>query len=86
LVRVQGDFMTGAGIQHGDLLVVDRALEPKSATIVVAVINGELTVKRLRIADERVWLLPETPRYPPFEIRAGNARQSSPHRAHLPFK
>ena len=70
-VRVQGDSMTGAGIHHGDLLVVDRALEAKSGSIVVAVINGELTVKRLRVEGTRVWLMPENPRYPALEIRDG---------------
>lgn len=70
-VRVQGDSMTGAGIHHGDLLVVDRAREPKSGAIVVAVINGELTVKRLKIEGEGVWLMPENPRYPALEIREG---------------
>ena len=70
-VRVQGDSMTGAGIHHGDLLVVDRALEPKSGAIVVAVINDELTVKRLKIEGARIWLMPENPRYPALEIREG---------------
>lgn len=70
-VRVQGDSMTGAGIHHGDLLVVDRALEPKSGAIVVAVINGELTVKRLQITGEKIWLRPENPRYPALEITEG---------------
>ncbi len=70
-VRVQGDSMTGAGIHHGDLLVVDRAREAKPGAIVVAVINGELTVKRLKIESDRVWLMPENPCYPPLEIRDG---------------
>nr|WP_052348247.1 translesion error-prone DNA polymerase V autoproteolytic subunit [Imhoffiella purpurea] len=70
-VRVQGESMTGAGIHHGDLLVVDRALEPKSGAIVVAVVDGELTVKRLHIEGERVWLMAENPAYPPLEIRDG---------------
>ncbi|WP_295404569.1 translesion error-prone DNA polymerase V autoproteolytic subunit [uncultured Thiocystis sp.] len=72
-VRVRGDSMTGVGIHDGDLLVVDRALEAKSGSIVVAVIDGELTVKRLNIAGDRVWLLPENPAYPPLEIRDGMA-------------
>jgi DNA polymerase V len=70
-VRVQGDSMTGAGIQHGDLLVVDRSLEPKSGAVVIAVVNGELTVKRLKADSGEVWLVPETPDYPPLEIREG---------------
>jgi DNA polymerase V len=71
LVRVQGDSMIGAGIQHGDLLVVDRSLEPKSGTIVIAVVNGELTVKRLKADSGGVWLVPENPNYPRLEIREG---------------
>ncbi len=71
-VRVQGDSMTGAGIYNGDLLVVDRALEPKSGTIVIAVINGELTVKRLFKNENKTLLLPENPRYPPIEIKEGS--------------
>ena len=72
-VRVKGDSMVGAGIHHGDLLVVDRALEARSGSIVVAVVDGELTVKRLRLEGERVWLMPENPAYPPLEIRDGMA-------------
>jgi len=70
-VRVQGESMTGAGIHNGDLLVVDRALEPRSGSIVVAVVDGELTVKRLKVEGERVWLMAENPAYPPLEIRDG---------------
>jgi len=70
-VRVEGDSMTGAGIHHGDLLVVDRALEPRPGHIVVAVVNGELTVKRLEARDGSLWLMPENPDYPPLEIREG---------------
>jgi len=47
--RVKGDSMTGAGIHNGDLLVVDRAAEPISGCVVVAAIDGDLTVKRLRL-------------------------------------
>jgi len=70
-VRVQGDSMTGAGIHDGDLLVIDRSLEPKSGAVVVAVVNGELTVKRLKAEGGRVWLVPENPAYPPLEMREG---------------
>jgi DNA polymerase V len=70
-VRVQGHSMTGVGIHHGDLLVIDRSLEPKSGSIVVAVVNGELTVKRLLIEGEKVSLVPENPAFQPLEIREG---------------
>ena len=68
-LRVQGDSMTGAGIRDGDLLVVDRAREAKSGSIVVAAVDGELTLKRLKIEGERVWLVPEHPDYAPLEIQ-----------------
>jgi SOS-response transcriptional repressor LexA len=48
-LRVQGDSMTGAGIHDGDLLVVDREREARSGSIVVAAVDGELTLKRLKI-------------------------------------
>jgi DNA polymerase V len=67
-VRVAGDSMTGAGINHGDILIVDRSLEPVSGKIVIAVISGELTVKRLRIDEQRCLLVAENPDYGPLEV------------------
>ncbi len=72
-LRVQGESMSGAGIRDGDLLVVDRAREVKSGDIVVAAVNGELTLKRLKVDGKRVWLLPENPDFQPLEIRDGTA-------------
>ena len=67
IVRVKGDSMTGAGIFPGDLLVVDRSLEAKSGSIVIAVIGGELTVKRLHKENPNQWtLVAENPHYPPI--------------------
>lgn len=67
-VRVNGDSMTGAGINHEDILIVDRSLEPTSGKIVVAVIDGEFTVKRLYIDDNSCRLLAENPDYPAIEV------------------
>jgi DNA polymerase V len=67
-VRVAGDSMTGAGINDDDILVVDRSLEPSSNNIVIAVVNGELTVKRLIKAHDSCSLIAENPDYPPLEI------------------
>jgi DNA polymerase V len=72
-IRVQGDSMTGAGIQDGDILIVDRSVEPVSGSIVIAVLNGELTVKRLRRSAGRVFLDPENTRYAPIEVTAETA-------------
>jgi DNA polymerase V len=68
-VRVSGSSMTGAGIHHGSILVVDRSLEPNDGDVVVAVIHGELTVKRLKKQqDGKVFLIPENPEYKPIEL------------------
>jgi DNA polymerase V len=69
-VRVKGDSMMNAGIFSGDVLVVDKALEAKNNCIVIAVINGELTVKRLRSIGNRVQLIPENDNYPIIDITA----------------
>ena len=63
-VRLAGDSMTGAGLYDGDILVVDRSLEPKHQDLVIAVLDGELTVKRLSRQGGVVRLCPANPRYP----------------------
>ena len=63
--------MIGAGIHNGDMLVVDRSLEAQSGSVVIAVINGELTVKRLVIKGDEVWLMPENPEFQPLQITEG---------------
>ncbi len=68
MLRVQGDSMIGAGIHDGGLLVIDRAVDPVDGRIVIAVLDGELTVKRLSRRDGRVRLLPENPAYAPIEV------------------
>jgi len=67
-VRVAGDSMIGAGIHAGDLLVVDRSLEPRNKSVVIAVVNGELTVKRFRIHNNKITLEPENESYCALEI------------------
>jgi DNA polymerase V len=63
-VRVTGDSMIGAGIHSGDLLIVDRSLEPKDGNVVIAVLDGELTVKRIERHDGKLFLAPENKDYP----------------------
>ncbi len=67
-VRVAGDSMTGAGINDQDILIVDRSLPPTSGRIVIAVLDDELTVKRLFKTADRCRLLAENPDYPAIEI------------------
>ena len=68
ILRVSGWSMVGAGIHDGDELIVDRAIEPNDGHVVVAVINGELTVKRLRKSGKAVRLMAENPEYPDIEF------------------
>lgn len=68
-VRAAGDSMLGAGIHAGDILIVDRSLEVVNKKIVVAVVNGEFTVKRIFIADGGIVLMPENKKYKPLHIK-----------------
>ena len=67
-VRVQGDSMVDAGIHDGDTLIVDRAVEAEDGSIVVAALHGELTVKRIRKHDGRLYLLPENDEHEPLSV------------------
>jgi DNA polymerase V len=72
-VRVSGDSMTGAGIRSGDILLVDRAERAADGSIIIAALDGELTVKRLRFRGDAVCLVPENDDYSP--ILVGPERQ-----------
>ena len=69
LLIVQGDSMQNIGIKDGDTLIVDRSLEPKDGKIVIAALDGELTVKRLSMKSTGTWLVPENDDYPPILVR-----------------
>lgn len=60
--------MIDAGIHPGDLLIVDRAIEPANNKIVVAIVDMEFTLKRLKIEGKRYWLIPENDEFEPIEI------------------
>jgi DNA polymerase V len=71
-IRVSGKSMEGAGIFSGDILIVDRALGATHGKIVVAILNGEFTVKRLELRRGKIWLKAEHADYPPLEIKTEN--------------
>lgn len=71
-VRASGDSMSGAGIFDGDLLIVDRSLEPVHGKVAIVEVNGQLTVKRLYKLNGRVLLQSENESYPPIELQEGN--------------
>ena len=70
--RVEGDSMTGAGIEDGDLLVINKGLEPKNGKIAVCFIDGEFTVKRIKIEKDIIWLVAENQKYKPIKVTADN--------------
>ena len=70
--RVEGDSMTGAGIEHGDLLVINKGLEPRNGKIAVCFIDGEFTVKRIKIEKDVIWLVAENQKYKPIRVTAEN--------------
>lgn len=59
VMRVSGHSMVDAGVSDGDLVVVSRAVEPRPGDIVVALVDGDRTMKRLRRSGGRLWLVPE---------------------------
>lgn len=67
-MRVNSDAMVGAGIFHGDVIIVDRSLEAKSGKVVVAVLNGEMLVRRLEQSFNKVRLVPETKKLAPIDV------------------
>ena len=67
-VRVKGESMHDAGIQSGDILVVDRSLAPTDRKIVVAMIDGEFTVKRFRNQEGRIFLEAANDQFPKIEV------------------
>lgn len=68
LMQAQGESMRDAGILDGAILVVDRSLTPTNGDIVIAEVNGEMTVKRLRLQGGQGWLMPENPDFPPMRV------------------
>ncbi|MCL4157050.1 UNVERIFIED_CONTAM: hypothetical protein GTU68_031792 [Idotea baltica] len=70
--RVSGQSMIGAGLDDNDLLVIDRSLQPSHNKIAVCFLDGEFTVKRLKVDNEGIWLKPENPNYPIIRITDAN--------------
>ncbi|WP_248724726.1 LexA family transcriptional regulator [Seonamhaeicola sp. ML3] len=71
--RVSGQSMIDAGLDDNDLLVIDRSLEPENNKIAVCFLDGEFTVKRLRVQGDEVWLKPENPNYPIIKVTPENS-------------
>jgi DNA polymerase V len=74
-VRASGQSMINAGINDGDILVVDRSIEPKNGKVVIAVLDGDFTVKRVLKRGERLFLMPENPAYQPIEVKEDDSME-----------
>ena len=70
--RVSGESMIEAGLDDGDLLVIDRSLNPESGKIAVCLVDREFTVKRIKKEKDKIYLMPENKKYKPIELEAGN--------------
>ena len=70
--KASGTSMIGAGIDDGDILVIDRSLEPKNNKIAVCCIDGEFTIKRIVVAKDGVYLTPENPAFQPIKVTDEN--------------
>ena len=70
--RVDGYSMIGAGLEDGDLLVIDRSLNPENGKIAVCLVDGEFTVKRIKKEKNKLYLMPENKKYKPIELKEEN--------------
>ena len=68
LIRAEGSSMVNANIRNGDILVVDRSLEATDNKVIIAIIDGEMTVKRLKIRNNGYWLCPENDKFKPMKV------------------
>lgn len=70
--RVVGDSMKDEGIEEGDILVIDKSLELQDDDLAVCFIDGEFTVKRVRLETDAAWLVPSNPDYPLIKVTKEN--------------
>ena len=70
--RVKGDSMIDAGLSDGDLLIIDKSIEPKNDKIAVCFIDGEFTVKRIKMEKDVIWLMAENKKYQPIKVTKDN--------------
>lgn len=72
--RVDGDSMVGAGIHHGDIVVIDKAIEAHNGDYVAAYVDGEFTLKKYKLDDsgQCAWLIPANPKYKAIKVTADN--------------
>ncbi len=70
--RVKGDSMRNLGIHDGDLIVIDKSIEPQNGKIAICYIDGEFTMKKIKIENDCCWLIPANEKYKPIKVTEGN--------------
>lgn len=70
--RVKGDSMIDAGVNDGDILIIDKSLEPKNGDMAVCFIDGEFTIKYIKIEKTVIWLVPANEHYKPIKVTEEN--------------
>ena len=70
--KASGTSMIGAGIDDGDILVIDRSIEPQNNKVVVCYIDGEFTIKRIKVEKDCVYLMPENAAFQPIKVTDQN--------------
>ena len=70
--KASGTSMIGAGIDDGDILVIDRSIEPQDNKIAICLIDGEFTVKRIKVEKDCIYLIPENNNFQPIKVTEEN--------------
>jgi len=70
--RVKGESMRDAGISDGDLLIVDKSIDPSDGKIAICYVDGEFTLKRIKIDAAGIWLIPANDKFKPIKVEEGN--------------
>ena len=70
--RVKGESMRDAGINDGDLLIVDKSIDPTDGKIAICYVDGEFTLKRIKIDGTGIWLIPANDKFKPIKVEEGN--------------
>ena len=70
--RVKGDSMQDAGVSEGDVLVIDKSLEPQDGDMAVCFLDGEFTLKFIQLEKDVIWLIPANEAYDPIRVTAEN--------------
>ncbi len=73
--RVKGESMKDVGIGNGDLLIIDKSIQASNGKIAVCFIDGDFTVKKIKLENKKCWLMPANDKYQPIEINEQNDLQ-----------